>query len=371
VARQSQLWGEQYRRQLKDIFDLQEEISKEISSKLRLRLSGEEQQKLAKRYTENTEAYHLYLKGRYYNNKRTPEWIRKGIEHFHQAIDLDPNYALAYAGLADSYAFLASSTGGHPPRDTYPKAKAAASKALELDDTLGEAHCSLGFFRLLYDWDYSGAEAEYRRAIQLSPNYANAHDGYGFYLKATSHHDDAIRACQRALELDPLSLFVQLSLGWAYYFARRYDEALVQSRKVMEMDPNFGFAYWHSGMNYIQQRKYDEAIDAFRKAINLTGAIPTFISYLGHAYARRGRHRAARQMLTQLESLAKRQYISSYFIAMIHLGLGDLDQTFEWLEKACEERAGFLAFIRVEPLLDPARKDERFNRLSEKIGTVV
>jgi serine/threonine protein kinase/Flp pilus assembly protein TadD len=367
VAKQSQLWGEQYRRKITDIFELQEEISREISSKLRLQLSGEEKQKLVKRYTDDAEAYHLYLKGRYYNNKRTPEWIRKGIEHFQQAIDLDPNYAVAYAGLADSYAFLASSTGGQPPRETYPLAKAAALKALELDDTLGEAHCSLGFFHLLYDWDHAAAEREYRRAIELSPNYANAYDGYGFYFKATGQHEDAIRSCQRALELDPLSLFVQLSLGWAYYFARRHDEALRQSRKVTEMDPNFGFAHWHSGMNYIQKRMYDEAIESFRKAINLTGAVPTFISYLGHSYARRGRERDARQMLAQLESLSKRQYVSSYFKAMIYLGLGDQQKTFEWLDRAYEERSGFLAFVRVEPMLDPLRGDARFVRFVEHI----
>jgi serine/threonine protein kinase/Tfp pilus assembly protein PilF len=367
VAKQSQLWGEQYRRRLKDIFELQEEIANEISSKLQLRLSGEEKQRLIKRYTDNTEAYHLYLKGRYYNNKRTPEWIRKGIDHFKQAIDLDPNYALAFAGLADSYAFLASATGGQQPRETYPLAKAAALKALELDDSLGEAHCSLGFFRLLYDWDFPAAEREYQRAIELSPHYPNAHDGYGFYLKATGQHEAAIASCRRALELDPLPLFVQLSLGWAYYFARRYDDALAQSRKVMEMDPSFGFAHWHSGMNYIQQQKYDEAVESFRKAISLTGRVPTFISYLGYAHALKGRHREARQMLAQLESMSKQQYVSSYFIAVIHLGLGDLNQVFEWLEKAYEERAGFLAFARVEPMLDAMRGDERFEKLLEKM----
>jgi serine/threonine protein kinase/Tfp pilus assembly protein PilF len=371
VLKQSQLWGEQYRRRLKDIFELQEEIANEISSKLQLRLSGEEKQRLIKRYTDNIEAYHLYLKGRYYNNKRTPEWIRKGIDHFKQAIDLDPNYALAYAGLADSYAFLASATGGQQPRETYPLAKAAALKALELDDSLGEAHCSLGFFRLLYDWDFPAAEREYKRAIELSPNYANAHDGYGFYLKSTGQHEAAIASCRRALELDPLSLFVQLSLGWAFYFARRYDDALAQSRKVMEMDPNFGFAHWHSGMNYIQQQKYDEAIESFRKAISLTGRVPTFISYLGYAQARKGRFREARQMLAQLESMSKQQYVSSYFIAVIHLGLDDYHQVFEWLDKACEERAGFLAFARVEPMLDAIRGDKRFERLLEKMKLVV
>jgi serine/threonine protein kinase/Tfp pilus assembly protein PilF len=367
VARSSQLWGEQYRRKLTDIFALQDEIAEEISQKLRLQLTGEERERLRKRYTDNTEAYHLYLKGRYYVGKRTSDWIKKGIEHFQQAIDLDPNYALAYAGLAEAYGFFASSTGGQRPRDAYPIAKAAALKALELDDTLGEAHCSLGFFRLLFDWDYAAAETEFKRAIELSPNFANAYDGYGFYLKATGQYETSIEYCKRAQELEPLSLFLSLSLGWAYYFARRYDEALAQSRKVLEMDPNFGFAFWHRGMVYIQQRRYEDAISAFRRAVNLSGGITTFISYLGHSYARAGKQREARQMLAQLEGLSNRQYVPSYFIAMVHLGLGDLDQTFDWLEKAYEERSGFLAFARVEPMLDSLRADQRFTRLAERI----
>ena len=363
VARSSQLWGEEYRRKLTDIFALQDEIAEEISQKLRLHVSGEDRQLLKKRYTDNTEAYHLYLKGRYYVGKRTPEWIRKGVEHFQQAIDLDPNYALAYSGLAEAYGFLASSTGGQPPRDAYPLAKAAALKALELDDTLGEAHCSLGFFRLLFDWDFAAAETEFKRAIELSPNFSNAHDGYGFYLKATGQHEQAIASCKRAQELEPLSLFLTLSLGWAYYFARRYDEALKQSSKVLEMDPNFGFAHWHRGMVFIQQQNFTEAINAFRKAISLSGAIPTFIAHLGHASARAGKHREARQMLAQLENLSKRQYVSSYLLAVIYLGLGELEQTFDWLEKAYDERAGFLAFVGVEPMLDRVRANTRFAEL--------
>jgi tetratricopeptide (TPR) repeat protein len=350
-----------------DIFALLEEIAEDISEELKLKLTGEEKKSLGKRYTDNTEAYQLYLKGRYFvTTKRTEEWIKKGIELFQKAIDLDPNYALAYSGTAEAYGFLASSTGGWCPHEAYPKSKAAALKALELDDTLGEAHCSLGFFRLLFDWDYAAAEAEFKRAIELSPNFANSYDGYGFYLKATGQYETSIEYCKRAQELEPLSLFLSLSLGWAYYFARRYDEALSQSRKVLEMDPNFGFAYWHRGMVYIQQRRYEDAISAFRKALNLSGGITTFISYLGHSYARAGKHREARQMLAQLEGLSNRQYVPSYFIAMIHLGLGDLDRTFEWLEKAVEERSGFLAFVRVEPMLDGLRTDQRFSRLMEK-----
>jgi serine/threonine protein kinase/tetratricopeptide (TPR) repeat protein len=368
VAQQSHLWGEQYRRKLTDIFALQEEISEEISEKLRLKLTGEEKKRLVKRYTENTEAYHLYLKGRYYTGKRTGEWIRKGIEHLQQAIDLDPNYALAYTGLADAYAFLASSTGGLAPREAYPKAKAAALKALELDDTLGEAHCSLGFFRLLYDWDFAAAEREYKRAIELSPNYANAHDGYGFYLKATGQHEAAIHECQLAQKLDPLSPFTTLSLGWAYYFARRYDQAMAQGRKVLEMDPNFGFAHWHLGMSYVQQRLYTEAIPALQKAVILTGGGPTFVAHLGHAYGVAGREEDARRVLAELEELAQRQYVSSYFLAIINLGLGEVDQAFAWLERAYEERSGFLAFLKVEPMLDRLREDARFAALVRRVG---
>ena len=367
VAQQSQLWGEQYRHKNKDIFALETEISEDISEKLRLRLSGEEKKKLVKRYTENTEAYHLYLKGRYFTNKRTTDWIKKGIEHFQQAIDLDPNYALAYAGLADAYSFLASSTGGQPPREVYPKAEAAALQALGLDDTLGEAHSTLGFCRLLYDWDFAAAEREYKRAIELSPNYANAHDGYSFYLKATGQHEAAIKACERAQALDPLSMFATLSLGWAYYFARDYDRALAQARKVLDMDANFGFAHWHAGKTYLQKGQFTEAVTCMRQALNLIGGTPPFISFLGHAYARAGKHREARQMLTQLERLSNKQYVSAYLVAIVHLGLGEVDETFAWLEQAYEERSGFLAFLRVEPMLDELREDMRFADLLHRV----
>lgn len=368
VGRHTQLWGEQYRRAFTDIFSLQDDISQEISGNLRLQLSGEERQKLVKRYTDNTEAYRLYLKGRHFVHKRTPDWIRKGVECFLQASDLDPNYALAYAGLAEAYGFLASSTGGQRPREAYPKAKAAATKALELDEALGEAHCTLGFFRLLYDWDFAAAEKEFTRAIELSPNFANAWDGYGFYFKATGQSEASIRACQRAQELEPLSLFITLSLAWAYYFARQYDRAMEQGAKALDMDPNFGFAYWHRGMAFIQQKRFSDAITALRKAISLSGPATTFISYLGYANARLGKSREARQMIAQLERVSKRQYVSSYFIAIIYMGLGDLDRTFEWLEKAYEERSGFMAFINIEPMLDALRGDPRFKALSDKIG---
>lgn len=367
VLNNAQIWGEQYRRKLTDIFELQDEISKEISDKLKLQLSTEERNKLNKRYTYNEEAYMLYLKGRYCLNKRTMEWIKKGVDRFKEAIDLDPLFALAYAGLADSYAFLASSTGGRAPVDTYPMAKAAALKALELDDTLGEAHSSLGFFQLLYDWDFPAAEREYKRAIELSPNYSNSYDGYGFYLKATGNWEAAEENCIKALELDPLSNSFQLSLGWTYYFARRHHDSINQARKVLEIDPDNGFALWHIGMNSLELDQLNYAIECFRKAINLTGSLPSFISYLGNALGRAGKEREARQMLAQLRSLRNRQYVSAYFFAMIHLGMGDLDKTFEELNEAVEERSGFMAFIGVEPMLDLLRSDTRFEELNAKI----
>jgi serine/threonine protein kinase/tetratricopeptide (TPR) repeat protein len=368
IAQQAQIWGEQYRRRLTDIFTLEEEISQEISEKLRLKLSGEEKKRLAKRYTENNEAYHLYLKGRYYTSKRTGEWIQKGIEHFQQAIDLDPNYALAYVGLADAYGFLASSTGGWAPREAYPKAKTAASKALELDDSLGEAHCSLGFFRLLFDWDFAAAEREFKRAMELSPNYANAHDGYGFYLKATGRHEMAVRACQRAQRLDPLSLFATLSLGWAYYFGREHERAIEQGRKALDLDPNFGFAHWHLGMNYQQLGRTEEAIIELQLAALLAGGGPTFVAHLGHAYARAGRREQAQQVLAELKELSNRRYVSAFFFAIINVGLGEMGEAMDCLERAYEERSGFLPFIGVEPMLDPLRGDERFADLVKRVG---
>ena len=368
VARESQLWGEQYRRKLTDIFELQEEISQEISEKLRLRLSGEEKKRLVKRYTENTAAYDLYLKGRYYTNKRTGEWIKKGIECFQQATDLDPGYALAYGGMADAYAFLASSTGGLPPVECYPKAKAAAMKALEIDESLAEAHTSLGFAHLLFDWDFTEAEREFKRALKLNPAYANAHDGYGFYLKATEQHEAAIRECQRAQKLDPLSLFATVSTGWAYYFARQYDLAVKHGRKALEMDPRFDFAHWIVGLALTQQGRAEEAVTSLNQAVILTGGAITFISYLGYAYGVAGMRAEAQLMIEDLEEVAKQRYVPSYYFAIIHLGLGDHDQVFALLERAFEERSGFLAFIKVEPMLDPLRDDPRFANLLERIG---
>src|SRR5882724_6164629 len=370
VAGESQLWGEEYRRGPGDIFAIQEEISQEISGKLRLRLSGDERKRLAKRYTEITEAYHFYLKGRYYTNKRTTEWINKGIEQFQQAIERDPNYALAHAGLADAYAFLASSTGERPPAEWYPKAKAAALKALELDAALAEAHTSLGFSRLLYDWDFEEAGREFKRAIELNPAYANAHDGCSFYFKATGQHEKAIRACLHAQKVEPLSLFANVSLGWAYYFARQYDRAVEQHRKALEMDPQFTFANWNLGMAYAQQNKMDKAIQALEQADAHSGGGLTFKAHLGYVRALAGQRDEAQQIITELKELTPRRYMSPYYFAIVHLGLGEIDQAIDYLKSAYEERSGFMTFIKVEPMLDPLRSDPRFIELENSVGAI-
>lgn len=370
VASESQVWGEQYRHRMTDIFVVQEEISREISAQLRLKLSGDEKKRLVKRYTENTEAYHLYLKGRYYTNKRTGEWIKKGVEHFQQAADLDPDYALAYAGLADAYAFLASSTGGLPPHETYPQAKAAALRALEIDERLAEAHTSLGFCHLMYDWDFEKAEREFKRAIKLNPAYANAHDGYGFYLKATGQHEEAIRESKRAQKLDPLSLFAGVSLAWAYYFSHQYERAVEQARKALEMDPRFDFAHWIIGMACVQQHRLEEAIAVLNQAVILTGGSLTHLSHLGYAYALAGRAEEARQVYDDLAEMARQKYVSAYYFALIHLGLGEHERMFEWLDRAVEERSGFMAFLNSEPLFDPLRLEPRFVNLVRQIKPV-
>ena len=369
IANEAQIWGENYRREMTDIFTLLDEIAEDISEKLKLRLSGEDKKQLSKRYTENTEAYQFYLKGRYFvTSKRTEEWIKKGIEYFQKAIDLDPNYALAYSGIAEAYGFLASSTGGWSPREAYPKAEAAALKALELDDSLGEAHCSLGFAQLLFDWNFAAAEREFKKAIELSPNYPNSHDGYGFYLKAVGRHAEAIEKCRQAQSLDPLSPFAHVSLGYAYYFARDYDRAVEECRKALEMDKYSTFAHRNLGLAFLQQGKLGKAIEALSNAVKFSQGGLAFESYLGFAYAVAGKQAEAHEVLASLEDLDRERYVPAYNFAIIYAGLQDFDRAFEWFERARKERSGFLPFLKVEPVVDVLRNDSRFDELLEKIG---
>jgi DNA-binding SARP family transcriptional activator len=370
VADGSQSWGQQYNRKLSDIFAIEEEISAEISERLRLQLSGDQQRRLAKRHTESIEAYHAYLKGRYYWNKRTEKDVKRGLEYFNQAIEQDPCYALAYAGLADSYIILGSfGIAALAPRDAFPKAKEAALKALEIDDTLAEAHTSLADALGHYDWDWLNSQKEFRRAIELKPTYATAHHWYAFTcLTAMGRLDDAITEEKRAQELEPLSLIINTNLGTLFYLARQYDEAIVQYRKALEIDSNFIIAYWMLGLAYEQKSMFKESIAEFQKAVTLSGGSPLPTVLLGHAYAMAQQKDAALKVLDDLNELSKRVYVSSYRIAAIYACLAETEQAFAWLRRAYEERDVWLMWLRVDPVFDDLRSDPRFEELISLVG---
>ncbi len=363
------IWGEQYNRRLADLLSLQEDISKDVTEKLRLRLTGEQKEALTKRYTQNTEAYQLYLKGRYYWNKRTADGFHSGITHFQQAIEKDPNYALAYTGLADCYNLLAV-YGQVPPRETYPKGKAAATKALELDEKLAEAHTSLANARNAYDWDWSGARIEFERALELNPNYATAHHWYAWYYFAMGRPDDSVREMKRALELDHLSLIINVDLGWALIFQRQYDRAMEQERKTLEMDPNFGPAHVVLGMAYLQKARYADAITEAEKAPSslMGGAATGRFLVLARAYLKSGKIREAQKVVEDLKDLSKRRYFPAYEIALAYVGLDDKERAFEWLQKAYEDRSLRPDFMRVDPAFDNLRPDPRFQDLMRRVG---
>jgi serine/threonine protein kinase/Tfp pilus assembly protein PilF len=363
----SQLWGEQYNRQMADIFTIEEEISKEISETLRLKLSGAQKKRLTKRHTENTQAYHLYLKGRFHWNKRIEEELRKGIQYFEQAIAVDADYALAYAGLADSYNILVSYSA-LAPKEAFPKSKMAAGRALEIDERLSEAHASMAFVRFGFDWDFVEAEREFKRAIELTPGYAAAHLWYAIYLAAMGRLDEAETEINRAQELDPLSLPIMTNVGWIDHLSRRYDRAIEAYKKALEMEPNFILARRRLGHTYEQKAMFDEAIAEFQRTLAVFAGDTESIAALGHAYAASGREREAYAIIERLTELGTQRYIPSYFNARIHTALGQKDQAFEWLEKAYEERYGFLVYLNVEPSFDPLRQDPRFKELAHRVG---
>lgn len=369
VADGAQLWGEQYHRKLTDILAVQDEISREISEKLRMKLTGEEKKRLTKRHTENAAAYQLYLKGRYYWNRRTEEGFKKAIDFFNQAIEEDSAYALAYAGLADCYALLGSDEyGALPAQEAMPKAKAAAVKALEIDDTLAEAHTSLAYVTWVYEWDTVGAEREYKRAIELNPNYATAHHWYAIsYLTALGRHQEALAEMKRAHELDPLSLIINSAVGWAFYFARQYDRAIEQYQKTLELDPNFSVARAKLAWAYEQKSMYEEATAELQQAVNLSRD-RTWVASLGYTYAVSGKREETQKVVNKLKELSEQQHVPPYDIALIYAGLGDKDRAFEWLTRACEERSSWLVWLRVDPRFDSLHVDQRFTDLLRHVG---
>jgi len=366
VVHDSQLWGDQYTRKPSDILAVQEEISQQILDRLRLHLSGEEKKQLTKRYTDNSDAYHLYLKGRYYWNKRTPDGLRKSISYFDEAIEKDPGYALAYSGLADTYDILPFYSV-MPPKEAYPKAITAANKALEIDNRLAEAHTSLAYALWNYSWDWAGSERENVRALELNPNYASGHHWYGLLLIVLGRKDEAVRELKRALEIDSLSLIINTKLGVAYYYSRQYDLAIDQLRKTIDMDPRFPLAHLYLALCYEQQGKFPDSLAELKKGLDLADN-PWFRASLVHVYGVSGKRAEAQKELATLLESQKTKFVSPYFLAMAYSGLGDKEKAFFWLEASFRDRADWMTYLKVDPALDPLRSDPRFADLMHRVG---
>jgi serine/threonine protein kinase/tetratricopeptide (TPR) repeat protein len=367
VRENKQLWGQQYEQKVADLLSMQRNIARDISANLRLKLSGADRSRASKHYTESAAAYQLYLKGRFYWNERTGEALKKSIDYFNQAIEIDPGDALSYAGLADAFVLIPNYSAGSP-QEYYPKAKAAARKALELDETLAEAHTSLAQALFAYDWNFAESSREFQRGIELNPNYATARHWYAnSTLLAMGRFDEAIAEGRRARELDPLSLIINADLGADYFYARQYDNALEQLRKTIEMDQGFYTAQYFSGMAYAMKGAFPEAIAAYKRAQQLSDD-PFVLAYLGHAFAASGKREEALKTLNQLKAIARQRYVPAYGFAIIYAAIGEKDQAFQWLEKLYQDRAFDLAFIKVDPFFDTLRSDPRFADLARRVG---
>jgi len=366
VRNDRQIWGSKYTRKVADIMAIQEQISREISEKLQLRLSGEQKQRMTRHATEDTEAYQMYLQGRYYWNKRTLEGVQQSIDFFQQAIQKDSRYALAYAGQADAYALLGD-LNVLPAREVTPKVEAAASKALELDDTLGEAHTSLAFARF-HEWDWAGAEKEFKRAIELNAGYPTAHAWHGEYLMVLGRFDEALAEMNRANELNPLSPVINLALGYRFYYAHQYPQAIEQCQKTLAMDGGFVAAHVFLGRAYLQKASYPEAIAEFRKALQLSDGDTNELAALGLALAASRQGAEARKILDQLKERSQQTYVQPMWVAAIYIALGEKDQAFDWIQKAYDDRSAWLVYLKVDPLFDNVRQDARFTDLLRRVG---
>jgi TolB-like protein/Tfp pilus assembly protein PilF len=362
----SHLWADTYDRKLTDVFLVETDIAKTIADSLKAKLTHSERRAIALRPTANTEAYELYLKGRFFWNKRTGTDLRKAIDYFNHAIAKDPNYALAYAGLADCYDLLCEYSEVSP-KESYPKAKAAAIKALELDDSLGEAHTSLAYSLINYDWDWRNAEREYQRAIQLNPNHATAHQWYAECLSILGRHTEAIAEIKRAQELDPLSLIINQGVGGKYLYARRYDEAMAQFQRTLELYPQFPPTHQRLAWCYVQKRMYDEAIAEMQRAVEFSGNSTQMIAALGYTYAAAGRRDIAQNIIAELEQRSKESYVDDYCIATIHAALGEKDKAFALLNQASAERSYWMPYLKTDFQLDNLRSDSRFDALLQRV----
>jgi TolB-like protein/Flp pilus assembly protein TadD len=361
------LWTDTFDDNLNDIFTVEDSISERVAGVLVVKLTGEERVLVAQHSTNNAEAYQLYLKGRYFWNKRTGEALRKGIDYFNQAIDKDRNYALAYAGLAQAYASL-SSYSESTPQEGYSRAREAAAEALKIDDKLAEAHAALASVMSGYDWEFAGAEREYKRAIELNPNLATAHAGYGEYLGMMGRLTEAIAELRRAQEIEPLSLSINTGLGSVLYFAGQFDESIDQLRKTLDLDSSSVRGHIELGYAYRQKRQYENAISEFKKALDLGGEDTYALSQLAHTYAILGQRDPAYRAIEQLKRQSKQRYVLPSDIAAVYAGLGEKDRAFEWLEKGYGERDANMPYLKVDPSWDSLRSDQRFRDLLRRVG---
>jgi len=359
------LWGEEYTSDLEHLHSLEQEIACRITEKLRMKVVRRKRK--IQKPTENTEAYQLYLKGRYFWNKRTLDGFRKSIDCFDEAIHLDPEFALAYAGLADAYSFMGG-YGYFPSREAYTKANAEAVKALELDPSLAEAHTSLATVKYRYDWNWKGAEESFRKALELNPGYITAHHWFGVFLVLRGRFKEGLAEVERAAVLDPLSVVIQWTLGYLYFYSRDYEKGLKACWRALELDPAFARVYIDIGLCYIQQSRNQEGIYEIQRGIALLDPNPSLLATLAYGYGMLGQKEEAKKILGDLLEESNRQYVSPYSFALIYIGLGDKDQAFECLDKAFERREDALVSLKVNPRFDSLRSDARFDALLKRIG---
>jgi len=361
------LWAHSYERDMRDVLQLQSEVAQAIANEIKIKVTPQEQVRLARARPVSPEAHEAYLKGRYYWNLRTQEGLKKGIEYFQQAIEKDPGCALAYVGLADSYLNLIGWDLA-APREAYPRAKAAALKALQVDETLAEAHVPLGAAGFAYDWDWAGAEKELRRAIELNPSYATAHNFYAQCLMFMGRHNEALAEIKRAQDLDPVSPIHNTVRGMVFFFARRYDEAIAECQRALELNAGFYPAHLFLAEAYEQERLHDKAISEYRKAIALQEGSTRAAAGLARGYVAAGRRTEALKIISDLRQLSKQRYVSAYGITQTYIALGDFDHAWAWLEKAFEERSFQLIWLKVDPTIDPLRSDPRFQDLLRRVN---
>lgn len=359
------LWSERFDRVMDDIFDIQDEITSSVIGVLKVQLLGEENAKV-KRWTSDPEAYELYLKGRYNWSKMEGDALQRAVTYYRQALEVDPNYALAYAGLSDAYVLLVNHKGA-PFEESINTARMAANKALELDQELAEAHTSLGFLNTFYVWDWQASESSLRRAIELNPNSSFAHQVLGIRMCLERRFEEATESFRVAHELDPLSPSIAEHLGWPDYYGRNYDRAVIEFKKAVEMEPGFKNIYFRLGLAYLQLGMYDAALEQIQACQDISNDRDS-VGWLGYIHGLKGDTAAARALLKELEALSKERYEPPYAFAIVHLGLGEIDEAFKWLERAAREHDYWMIFIHIDPDLDPLRGDSRFETLVKLVG---